>query len=244
MVRIWVRETLDYDDERAFEAELRPDFREPVALWDATFAMPYRVFRSRVREIARENLARVDGAPCVAWEEIPDGALVVPVDDDDWFRPDLASVLERSLRPGVGGLRWTSSFLEVPINLRHELGLQRDRVRPRRPLYLCTTNNYAFFASETSKVRLARHGQASRWVAAQPPGTVPLLGERLSVMNRTLASQTTLNHRGRCISRRRLLRKRDRYRRLYARALPAELRWAQPHVERMRELMEELRLRG
>jgi len=23
----------------------------PVALWDATFAMPYRVFRSRVREM-------------------------------------------------------------------------------------------------------------------------------------------------------------------------------------------------
>ena len=244
MVRIWVRATLDYDDERAFEAGLRPEFRAAVALWDATFAMPYRVFRSRVRAIARENLASIEGATPATWEEIPEGALVLPCDDDDWFRPDIASVLERELRSGVAGLRWTSSFLEVPINLRHELGLQRDRIRPRRPLYLCTTNNYAFFASEDAKVRLLRHGQASRWVAAQPPGGVRLLDERLSLMNRTLASQTSLNHRGRCISRRRLLRKLDRYQRLYARALPAQLRWAQPHADRMGTLMEELRLRA
>jgi hypothetical protein len=32
--------------------------------------MPYRVFRGRVRAIARENLGRVEGAACSSWEEI------------------------------------------------------------------------------------------------------------------------------------------------------------------------------
>jgi hypothetical protein len=235
VVRIWVRATLDYDDERAFEAQLVDRFREQVALWDSVFVMPYRVFRARVRAIARENLALVERAVCSSWEEIPEGALVLPCDDDDWFRPDVAAVIERELRPGVAGIRWRSSFLEVPINARHQLGKWRERVHTPQPRYLCTTNNYALFASEGSKELLSRHVQASRWVAAQPNGSVRFLPERLSLMNRTLASQTSLGHLGRSIGRRRLLRKLARYRRLYERPLPAELRWAQPHAERMGE---------
>src|SRR4051794_14655135 len=161
--------------------------------------MPYRVFRSRLRAIARENLARVDGARVSAWEEIPEGALVLPCDDDDWFRPDVAAVLQRELRPGVSALRWTSSFLEVPTNWRHQLGIWRARVQGPRPMFLCTTNNYAMFASEGSQDLLKSHVQASRWVGAQPPGSVPILGERLSLMNRTIASQTSLGHPGHAI---------------------------------------------
>src|SRR5438067_12798702 len=97
VMQIWVRATLDYDDEQRFTAALRPGFREQVALWDSVFEMPYRVYRARLRAIARENLARVEGAVVAAWEEIPGGTLVLPVDDDDWFRPDIASVLEGAL---------------------------------------------------------------------------------------------------------------------------------------------------
>jgi hypothetical protein len=120
----------------------------------------------------------------------------------------------------VAGVRWRSSFLEVPINARQQLGTWRERVHTPQPLYLCTTNNYALFASEASRDLLLRHVRASRWVAAQPNGSVPFLPERLSLMNRTLASQTSLGHLGRSIGRRRLLRKLSRYRRLYERPLP------------------------
>jgi hypothetical protein len=238
-----VRATVDYDDERAFDAQLREGFREHVALWDSMFEMPYRVFRSRLRAIARESLERVEGARVAAWEEIPEGALVLPCDDDDWFRPDVAAVLERELRPGMTGARWTSSFLEVPTDWRHHLGIWRRRVQGPRPMFLCTTNNYALFASEESQDLLISHLQASRWVAAQPDGSVRLLEDRLSLMNRTIASQTTLGLFGAPISRRRLLRKLARYRRLYDRALPPELAWAQPHADRMGELMDDLELR-
>jgi len=245
VVRIWVRATLDYDDERAFNERLRPAFREQVALWDSVFEMPYRVFRSRVREIARENLARVEGAQVSSWEEIPEGALVLPCDDDDWFCPDAAQIAASAMVPGIAGVRWTSSFLEVATNRRHQLGIWRARLRPAhpRPRYLCTTNNYALFASEDSKELLTRHVHASRWVAAQPAGSVPLLAQRLSLMNRTLASQTSLGHLGVPISRRKLLRKLPRYRRLYDRPLTGELAWAQPYAERMGALMGELELR-
>jgi len=242
VVHIWVRATLDYDDARAFEAELKPGFRSQVALWDATFTMPYRVFRGRVREIARENLALVEGARCSSWEEIPDGALVLPCDDDDWFRPDVAEVVSRSA--GDGGVRWRSSFLEVPTDWRHQLGIWRRRVQGPRPAFLCTTNNYALFKLPDAHERMRNHMAASVWVREQPSRAVPYLRERLSLMNRTLASQTSLGaHPGRAIRRRALLRKLDRYRRMYDAPLRGDLAWARPHADAMRELTADLELR-
>jgi len=238
-----VRATLPFDDERAFQARLRPDRRESVERWDATFDMPWRIFRLRLREIARANLAEVEGAVCATWDEIPEGALVLPVDDDDWFRPDVATVVERAVGPGVTGVRWRSSFLEVPTDWRHQLGIWRRYVQGPRPDFLCTTNNYALFASEASKELLVSHLKASRWVGGQPRGSVPFLRERLSLMNRTIASDTSLRPSRREIGARALRRKLRRYRRLYDQPLPPSLAWAQPYADRVGELMGELELR-
>ena len=235
---------MDFDDEQAFRAQLEPRLREPIALWDATFEMPWRVFRSRLRDIALENLGRVEGAVVARWEEIPEGALVLPCDDDDWFRPDVAQVVQDALAPGHTGVRWRSSFLEVPRDWRHHLGIWRRRFQGPRPQFVCTTNNYAVFASETALPVLASHLKASDWFLAQPAAEVPELREGLSLQNRTIASQTALVPQQRTIGRRHLLRKLDRYRRLYQRPLPAEMAWAQPYADRVGALMDDLELRG
>ena len=242
-VRIWVRTTLDYDDERAFSGQLRAEFREQVALWDGLFEMPFRVFRSRVRDIARENLERVEGAVVSDWDDIPDEALVLPCDDDDWFAPHAAAALERSAGADGPGARWPTSFLEIPIDWRHELGVWRARVLGPRPEFACATNNYALRKSGDVRELLADHVLASRWVRAQPVGTIPVLGERLSLMNRTLASQTSLGWNRSPRGRRNTLRKLPRYRRLYRRPLPSGLAWAQPYADQMEALMGELELR-
>jgi hypothetical protein len=242
VVRIWVRATLDYDDERAFQAGLRPEFREQVALWDSLFTMPYRVFRSRVRDVARANLERVESAVVCEWDDIPQGAPVLPCDDDDWFAPHAADSVAGALA-AADGVRWPSSFLEIPMDWRHHVGIWRARLLGPRPQFVCTTNNYALRKSQDSKPLLASHMAASRWVLAQPPGSVAVLGERLSLMNRTLSSQTSLGHMGAPISRGRLLRKLSAYRRLYARPLAADLAWAQPYADQMRTLMAQLERR-
>lgn len=240
MVRIWVRATLDYDDEHAFDAQLFDRFREYVMRWESVFEMPYRVFRSRLREIARASLERVEGAVVSTWEEIPEGALVLPCDDDDWFRPDVVRVVQRALVPGVTGVRWRSSFLEVPTHWRHQLGIWRRHLQGPRPAFLCTTNNYALFASEHAEDLLRSHLRASQWVGEQPAGAVPYLRERLSLMNRTLASQTSLGYPRGPISRSTTLRKLQRYRRLYRQPLRPELAWAQPYADQMRALVDDL----
>src|SRR5262249_45718655 len=107
---IWVRETTDWGNEEAVHAQLAADLKPAVELWDRTFDLPFHLFRERVREIAQLNLSRVEDAECAEWEQIPEGALVAPVDDDDWLAPDLATTLDGIPRK-CRAYRWPSTWL-------------------------------------------------------------------------------------------------------------------------------------
>lgn len=242
MIHLWVRETTDWDDEARFRRQLSPAFAPRVALWDATFALPYRAFRAELKKIAQLNLSRVAGAVVAAhWRDIPEGALVAPADDDDWFAPELAERL--AALPAHAGVYWTSSFLEVPIDLGHRFGLLRKRLFPgTRPKWICTTNNYALPKSAEAQPLLQSHVAASRWLEPEP-GRLVKLPLRLSLMNRSLASQTSLGRFKRRFGRRALVAKWAAYRELYARPLPPELAWAELYAARMAALMAELTLR-
>jgi hypothetical protein len=238
VVFIWVRDTVDWADEEAFRAQLSPGFRPLVELWDTTFSLPYHRFRQALREIARDNLARVEGARCAPWEEIPEGALVLPVDDDDWFAPHAARAAAEAHRANGGdGVRWRSSFLEVSIDASHTVSRVGRRLLPGvGPKYTCTTNNYALVKRGGDPLLAYRHVAASRVLAAGGI-ELPHLDRELSLTNRSLASQTSLRRHRRPVDRAALLRKARRYRRLYERPRDG---WAAPYVERMAALMKQL----
>ena len=244
MLYLWVRATANWEDERAFLAQLDPAFKPKVELWNDTFDLPYHRFRHEIRRIARLNLARVEKATVLPWSDIPDGALVAPVDDDDWFAPNVARVLERVHDPQAIGYRWTSSFIEVPINLGHRLGLLRRALFPRTPpRWICTTNNYAALKGPDAKLLLEKYTVASERFAGPDAARVRRIDQRLSVMNRTLASQTSLGFLRPSIRRSELLRKFDRYRALYTAPLAPELAWCRPYREMMADLMRRLRVK-
>lgn len=239
---IWVRHTLDWADEEAFRAQLDPELRPLVELWDATFSMPYHRFRHQLRQIASDNLAGVEGARCAPWEEIPAGALVLPVDDDDWFAPDTARAAAAAHADAGGdGVRWPSAFLEVAIDIRHTLSrVGRGLLPGVGPKWICTTNNYALVKRPGRRRLLESHVAASRALASGEIELAPV--ERpLSLMNRSLASQTSLRRHATPVDRASLLRKHRRYRRLYEHVDPE---WARPHAARMRELMRRLEVVG
>jgi len=239
---IWVRTSVDWDDEAAVLAQCPPYFRPKLERWNATFAMPFHVFRGRVREIARDSLAAVEGARCTAWEEIPDGAPVLPIDDDDWFAPDIATELERRWDGSGIGCSWTSTFVEVPMHWRHAAGKvirRRAPWVPLKPMWRCTTNNYALVKGPGTRELAVFHVRARDRFDVQDPPQLPV---RLSAMNRTLASQTTLGYMRGTISRARLLDRYARYRRLY-REPGAAPDWCAPYLARMDALMAELELR-
>jgi hypothetical protein len=240
---IWVRTTVDWADERAFLAQLPPAFRPQVDLWNATFDVPFREFRREVSRIAQLNLSRVAQAVVAPLHEIPDGALVLPVDDDDWFAPDVAAVLEGQEDPRVCGYFWASSFIEVPIDFRHRLGLLCRALFPRTPpRWLCTTNNYAVVMGPETRGLLELHTSASRWFSGAGAARVNKIERRLSLQNRTLASQTSLGVRRSPITRRALLRKFRRYESLYDAPPPEpDLAWSEPYLKMMASLMGALR---
>ena len=174
------------------------------------------------------------------WYEIPDGALVLPVDDDDWFAPNAAEILARE--PAADGYVWPQAWVEVPTHLGHRLQVLRRRLVPSTPPYwTCATNSYALVKSAETERALANHVTASRWFDANP-ARVHRVDGRLSVANRTLASLTTLRPPNRGFSPARLRLRFHQYKRLYDRRLPPDLAWAQPYVDMMRDLMGELQI--
>jgi hypothetical protein len=243
VIYICVRQTTDWTDEAGFWAQLPPQFRPTVEIWNATFKTPYHLFRHRLREIARMNLARVRNAVCADWDDVPQGALVLPVDDDDWFAEDVVLAVEKAAAPAFGGYRWESTFLEVPINLGHRLYLLKRRLLHTPPKWICTTNNYAIVKTPESQTLFTSHIRASEWFhrhAAQ----VKTLDGRWSIMNRSLASRTSLGivHPETCrpIRTGTLLRKYRQYKELYRRPPGSELQWCRPYVRMMDDLMREL----
>jgi hypothetical protein len=240
-IYIWVRPSVEWRDEAAFYAQLPDDLEDKVRLWNQTFKLSYHLFRYKVREIARLNLARVDGAVCASWEAIPIGALVVPVDDDDWFAPHLASALFAAQVPGISGYHWRSHFLEVPIHLRHQVDQVRRWLQPGKPSYwLCATNNYAVIKRADNQAHLQDHTKASAWFASEGRNAVKDIAQSLSLMNRTIGSHTAMEYKRPPLARGKLLLARYRYQRRYRQVAGPELAWAEPYQQMMALLMDEL----
>ncbi|MFM7737650.1 MAG: hypothetical protein ACKPBU_16940 [Alphaproteobacteria bacterium] len=237
-VFVCVRHDVPWDDEQAFRAQLKPSFAPKVAAWNATFRMPFRVFRAEVRDVARENLARVEGVERRAWQDLPEGAIALPVDDDDWLSPDAARVIAAAAEQGVEAWTWPHTALEVPIDFWHRLELLRRRLVPSTPLrWTCSTKDYALRRRDGRDHLFHDHRATSAWVDGE--AIAESLGRRISVQNRTLGSITQMGFGRSRVSPRELRRKLHEYRRLYDRFAPSspELEWMAPHVRRMADLV-------
>ena len=199
---ICVRATLDWHDEAAVEAHLIDAFRPKVRTWNATFTLPYHLVRHRLKTLAQASLARVDGAICVTRDAIPPDALVIPVDDDDWLAPDLATRLEERRDPAARGYLWTRKVLEirVPLRMRFWYWLWSWK----HPT--CNSNDYAFPYEPELVPVLRSHKKAGAHFDVHHDRIVRL-PYTLAIQNRNLSSQTAMGWRRPSVSRDELVSK-------------------------------------
>ncbi|MHC5212014.1 MAG: hypothetical protein ACYTG2_14950 [Planctomycetota bacterium] len=244
-VYLCVRKTLDWSDLDGLEERVLPHFRAKYDTWNATFAIPYGTFRQRLKEITLRNLSSAEGAVVTPFEEIPPGGLIIPVDDDDWLAPHLPDVIRHVEGPDQVGYHWTRELLTPSRrrNLRRRWRHVRRRLRGKRDGHFCATNNYAVLNTpETGSLALS-HMAATAWFE-EHPSRVTEIPKMLAIQNRNLASQTTLDADRPTISRDELVEKAETFRNLYREwRLGLRLRWAQPCMDAMAQLMDDLRLR-
>jgi hypothetical protein len=242
-LHIWVRQTVDWEDEAAFEAQLDPEFRPRVERWNEVFSMPFNRFRARVKSIAARNL-EATGIPRTAWDDIPAEALVLPVDDDDWFAPNIGDRLAACLDASSPGAYWLSAWLERPTSLSHNKAKMRMKFNPSLPRARLTTNNYALFKGLAPREAFVDHLEGSDWVdETLDCRGVRCIDEPLSLANRSIASQTSLRMGLSVPTRAMLVWKHRRYRTLYRKRPKPGLEWAAPYIDEMDALMRELKLR-
>ena len=135
-IHVCIRATLDWQDRAAVEAGLISAFRPKYDAWNATSDMPYHRFRHRVCEIAQLALSRVEGVLSSTPDAVPPGDVLVPVDDDDWLAPDLASHLGRANARGTRGYLWSRAVIEPPEERVACAPHRRARARASGPDHL------------------------------------------------------------------------------------------------------------
>lgn len=247
LLHICVRRTLAWHDEAAVAAGLAPVMRPRVELWNATFNLSYSAFRHRLNLIARENWSRIENARLTPLGEIPPGALVVPVDDDDWFSPELGRRLLAERKPSLHGYHWNRYILEIPRRPRRWPWARPSRATDTSR-YTCGSNNYAIVNLPELAVAIGSHTKASEIFDAGPR-FVKHVDASLSLQCRNLASRSALGAGRRwaargapSLSREALIERLQRQRALYDRLrLPREVAWAEPSALAMAGLLRELR---
>jgi hypothetical protein len=163
---------------------------EVVELWDIAFQTSFFATRQRMKEIAKSNWLQVEDAVVMelkdwAAADFPAETWVAFVDDDDWFRPDLARSLPDAA--DFDGVVWQHSIFGW---------LDNDAVAVREETGFCYTNNYAVSAQY-----LEKHGVDSvlqHWDANKtfPALRIARVAEVLSMTNKHAASAMSLNRVG------------------------------------------------
>jgi hypothetical protein len=239
-IHICVRTTLDWRDEALVRAKILPRFRAKFDTWNATLTMPYHVYRQRVKEIAELSLSRVEGAQRSRLDEVPMGHLMVPVDDDDWFAPDLAVRLSGEQTAGKTCFLWRQMVIERPHPIRKTY-LRLAALVGRGDRVICKTNTYAFVNAAKMRDVALSHEVASTHFLAHP-ADVRRIPAALAVQNRHLGSQTALRHRRPTVDPERLVELLAEHQARYSSwRLPRDLQWARPYVDSMAELLLDVR---
>jgi hypothetical protein len=91
-----------------------------VRVWDATFPRPFFDVRAALKDIAMDNLAHVARSRRATLADSAHAreTLIVPIDDDDWLRPDLFDALAPHMSDDADGYVYGNALCDSAVTLR------------------------------------------------------------------------------------------------------------------------------
>lgn len=220
-----------------------------IGAWNARFRTDFFTFRALLVRLSAANLAAVSGARQYAYDQLEELAArartecfyLYPHDDDDFFAPYLAQVLQASAREcdtfvtplfRIGTARWT--FVPPGCTAEHVLGEARGQD------FRFQTNNYAVHSRHLADVERIRaikdHIEASAY-AQRHSFTQAIAPQVLSATVKTPASASILAtaFRSRLALRRSFKRAIDG---LQSLELPARFEWIGAPCQRVGSWLE------
>ena len=141
----------------------RPDFYlDKVRMWNSTLKTDFFRFRYNLNQIQKKNIADLNGLDIVlnyfdlSILDSLDDYIILCVDDDDWFRPDIFDVL-RNLQFQWDGVAWFMSWIGFV-----DSGLKICKNTPYSS-FKTFTNNFAFKKSGYEKCRNIKDMLENHW---------------------------------------------------------------------------------
>lgn len=177
-----------------------PKFKAFVKLWNETFNLSYFRCREQIYKIALENWKVVEDVDSISvrWRRFAErarpGDLILPTDDDDWFRPDIVQRIKRHLQDGTRIIGWNEIRLTATWDgLQCQLRGNANTERGAR-LY---TNSYGFVMDADLKQNgwIKNHSFASWAANGRHRDKYRPIDDLLVANNKHLLSLTTINHK-------------------------------------------------
>jgi hypothetical protein len=217
-------------------------FRDKIALWNEIFCIPYFEYRQHLQDVAQQNWLQIRHLDAIVRDcsLVPigkEGVVILPVDDDDWFHPEVSGFLESQLRAKDHAVTWKYSHYvpHAPNASRRIRGVGR-RIFGSNAYAVTATYLAAIPASDRKNV-LRSHGFSRHYFKKNETrgSTWRYLHTCMSMKNHSPASISTLAS----CERERLERFRESMRDRTSK-IPTRFEWAAPFVRQCQELNKEL----
>lgn len=211
-------------------------FAQYITAWDNKLNMPYFKFRHEIKVLSEANWAAIDNLDMIVKDldllpnvlsAIQEDYVILPTDDDDWYNPEISSVLENN--EGQDAACWQMAIYAATV--------PEKLILRKNPGY--GTNSYAIYRSGWDK--MSENGKASCLKRHTFAGgklkrgkcVINNIRECLSAWNRTLTSLTISRNPGKAIKKLEERITRNVKKTNYS---DKATRWTKPYVNSLKKL--------
>ena len=149
------------------KADSPTEYLEKIHLWNSVFRMNYFQFRNKLNQIQKQNISEIKGLDHIidyfdmSLLDSLDDYILLCVDDDDWFHPDIFNVLN-NLPPTWDGVAWSMAWIGFVYwnNSSEKIQLNTDVPHSSFKTF---TNNFAFKKSGYQKCKHIKEMLENHW---------------------------------------------------------------------------------